>query len=453
MITVKVKKGYDPPVQGVPSERLEALDQPACVGMVPEAIPFVKPRLLVEKGDTVKIGTPLFEDKRNPSFKFLSPGAGVVSDIRFGPRRVIRAIVIELAEVEQGERLETVSPAEIPRIEREHLIRILMAGGVWPFLRALPFRDIAPPDAQDLAPAVFVHLDDKEPFTASPAVYLRDQQPLFALGLTVLSKLAKQVYVCVGKTQALPFTDLTTAPDQRTCTYSGRYPADDPGVLLYHLKRSADENRAWFIDGQDLLAMARFIESGRYPVERVVSLGGTGTIQPGHFLTRMGVPLAHIAEGRTSSDVLRYVVGGLFRGFTGSADGFMGHYQAGLTLIPEPGEGEFFGFVRPGLKKPSRSRAFLSALNPKRLPMTANQNGDRRACINCGNCARVCPVDIFPQFAMKSVVADELEESLELGLLDCVECGLCAYVCPAKIELAQILKDAKAAYYKEISAI
>ncbi len=453
MIKVKVKKGYDLPVQGVPSDSLEALDRPACVGMVPEAIPFVKPRLLVETGDTVRIGTPLFEDKRNQSFKFLSPGSGVVSEIRFGPRRVIQAIAIDLAEVEQWERLETVSPEAIPRIERDRLIRILMAGGVWPFLRALPFRDIAPPDGEDLAPAVFVHLDDKEPFTASPAVYLRDQQPLFELGLTVLSKLAKQVYICVGKKQPLPFTDLSTAPDQKTCLYSGPYPADDPGVLLYHLKRSADENRAWFIDGQDLLLLAWFVREGRYPTERVVSLGGTGASRPGHFLTRMGVPLAHLAEGRKAAGGLRYVVGGLFRGFTGSADGFMGHYQAGLTLIPEPRTGEFFGFARPGLKKPSRSRAFLSALNPNRLPMSASQHGDRRACINCGNCARVCPVDIFPQFAMKSVVADELEESLELGLLDCVECGLCAYVCPAKIELAQILKDAKAAYYKEISAI
>jgi Na+-transporting NADH:ubiquinone oxidoreductase subunit A len=52
----------------------------------------------------------------------------------------------------------------------------------------------------------------------------------------------------------------------------------------------------------------------------------------------------------------------------------------------------------------------------------------------------------------KAVLADEVEEFLAHGLLDCVECRLCTYVCPSKIELADILVRAKAAYYKEQTA-
>jgi Na+-transporting NADH:ubiquinone oxidoreductase subunit A len=63
----------------------------------------------------------------------------------------------------------------------------------------------------------------------------------------------------------------------------------------------------------------------------------------------------------------------------------------------------------------------------------------------------VCPVEILPQLTYKSILAGEVEESLEHGLLDCVECGLCSYVCPSKIELFDTLKTARAAYYKEIS--
>jgi Na+-transporting NADH:ubiquinone oxidoreductase subunit A len=81
--------------------------------------------------------------------------------------------------------------------------------------------------------------------------------------------------------------------------------------------------------------------------------------------------------------------------------------------------------------------------------MDCNMHGEERACINCGTCASVCPVDILPQFTMKCVLADEVEESLEHGLLDCAECGLCSYVCPSKIEICTILKEAKAEYYKE----
>jgi Na+-transporting NADH:ubiquinone oxidoreductase subunit A len=58
-------------------------------------------------------------------------------------------------------------------------------------------------------------------------------------------------------------------------------------------------------------------------------------------------------------------------------------------------------------------------------------------------------VDIWPQMTFKSILAEEVEESLAHGLLDCVECGLCSYVCPSKIELTATLQAAKHAYRKE----
>jgi Na+-transporting NADH:ubiquinone oxidoreductase subunit A len=64
-------------------------------------------------------------------------------------------------------------------------------------------------------------------------------------------------------------------------------------------------------------------------------------------------------------------------------------------------------------------------------------------------CARVCPVDLLPQFIYKSILAEEVETYLAHGLLDCVECGLCSYVCPAKIELVAAFKAARAACYRE----
>ena len=65
------------------------------------------------------------------------------------------------------------------------------------------------------------------------------------------------------------------------------------------------------------------------------------------------------------------------------------------------------------------------------------------------HCTDVCPVDLMPHIIYKSVLVEEVEEYLQLGLLDCVECGLCSYVCPSKIELAQTFTAAKAAYAKE----
>jgi Na+-transporting NADH:ubiquinone oxidoreductase subunit A len=144
-------------------------------------------------------------------------------------------------------------------------------------------------------------------------------------------------------------------------------------------------------------------------------------------------------------------VGGVFTGYAGSPDSFMGFYQNALNLIDDGDREEPFGFIRPGTSKPSYSTAFLSAFRRKPFPMDCGQHGEVRACVNCGTCARICPVDILPQFTMKCLVADEVEEALAHGLLDCAECGLCTYACPSKIQLREVFQIAKAQYYKEIS--
>jgi Na+-transporting NADH:ubiquinone oxidoreductase subunit A len=72
--------------------------------------------------------------------------------------------------------------------------------------------------------------------------------------------------------------------------------------------------------------------------------------------------------------------------------------------------------------------------------------------VACNACTKVCPVEILPQLAFKSLLADDIEEALAHGLLDCVECGLCTYVCPAKIELCHHLTAAKRRYYQEQNA-
>lgn len=145
----------------------------------------------------------------------------------------------------------------------------------------------------------------------------------------------------------------------------------------------------------------------------------------------------------------RYTVGGVLRGYAGDPEGHIGLYETSVTVLPEPVAADFLALFRPGMTKPSYSRTFFSALRRKPLPMTTNVNGGHRACIACGYCADVCPVDIWPQMTFKSILVEEVEEYLAHGLLDCVECGLCSYVCPSKIELAATLQAAKHAYRKE----
>ncbi|MGB5991830.1 MAG: NADH-quinone reductase, partial [Desulfobacterales bacterium] len=100
MIEIRTRKGYDINIAGMPSHGLEILEKPARVALLPERIPFVKPRLKVKVDDPVKVGSLIFEDKRNSQLVFLSPGGGRIAKIKYGPRRVIKEIVIELDQDE-----------------------------------------------------------------------------------------------------------------------------------------------------------------------------------------------------------------------------------------------------------------------------------------------------------------------------------------------------------------
>jgi len=330
-------------------------------------------------------------------------------------------------------------------MERKKLVKTIMTGGLWPLFRELPFRDVPNPDI--VPPSIIVSLNSREAFQPVPEAYLNDKINLFEFGLKILQKLSETLLISTSSDDVFVQDHLNSYV---THTCKGLYPADDPGVLLYYTKKSPDENKSWYINGQDVLLLAMLFKTGKYPVDRTVVLGGSLAGERKHLQTRMGVPLNHITKERAGdTGTARYIVGGIFKGYTGSKDSYMGFYETSLVLIPEGDEKEFLGFARPGFNKPSRSRAFLSFLNKSSTAIDCNCHGEVRACINCGFCAEVCPVDILPQFTYKNILADEIEEALNHGLLDCVECCLCTYVCPSKIELRNILKEAKKAYFLE----
>jgi Na+-transporting NADH:ubiquinone oxidoreductase subunit A len=449
MQKLTIKKGYRFRMTGGPSQEITTLSDPPRVALLPEHIPYIKPRLLVAEGDIVKIGSVLLEDKSDPRFVFVSPGGGKIDRIIFGPRRVIEAIVIERqAADEPWTRFEAVSDSELDGMNREQLVDRMLQGGMWWVLRQLPFRNL--PDPTIAPPLVLLGLDAQEPFQPAPAIYLQNEAGMLSFGLKVLKKLAgdERVVVFTGSAQSAVIEQHSGL---LTHIVSGQYPCDDPGTVLYHLKTRASENRAWYINGQDLLLLARFLSQGRYPTERVVAVSGSAAPERRHYHTRLGAPLAHMVAPAALNGRNRVIVGGVMRGFRSHKDGYLGLYETAVNIVPEGGEAEFLALFNPGLDKPTYSRTFLSRLNPAKLVYDCNLHGERRACIACTHCARVCPVDLFPQMIHKSILAQEVEEYLQLGLLDCVECGLCSYVCPSKIELSRHLIETKAAYAKELA--
>ncbi len=447
MKNVSIKKSLGIHVAGRPAPSVEDGPAVSSVAALPDHIPLIKPRLLVKKGDAVNIGSPLFEDKKKPWIRFLSPGGGTVTDIEYGHRRAITRIVIETGETEEHEAFEPVDEKAAKGMDRDQVIDAMAVRGLWPLVRSLPYRTIAAPDEKPAS--LWVCLDPADPFQVPSTVYLKGNEPLFVSGIRILERLGVPVYVCESEQVPVESPDIRAIITHRT---AGPYPAEDPGVVLYHTKKSAVENRAWFMNGQDVLLLAEGMASGRYPISRIMAVSASGNGSPAVnrcVKTRLGAPLASLLPDPETARGRRWITGGLFRGQTAEPDGFMGFYETSLLLIEDAADPELFGFLKPGARKPTASRTFLYVLHKKEFTAKADMRGEERACINCGKCEQVCPVDIMVQFAYKCVYAEEIEEALMHGLLDCVECGLCTYVCPAKIELAEALKTTRRAYYED----
>jgi Na+-transporting NADH:ubiquinone oxidoreductase subunit A len=446
MQTIKFKKGFRFHIDGAPGNALTPLPEPSQVALLPSQIAHIKPRLKVAEGETVRIGSTLVEDKRNPAIQFLSPGGGKVRRIQFGPRHRIESIVIDLdAGNESALDFQVIRRDEVDRMDHPTLVSNILRGGLWWILRELPFRDL--PDPETIPPRIIVGLSTREPFHPHASVYLKDQEDMLDFGLGILQKLTPGPVLVCGDAED---TELIQHHGKwLTHAIKGHYPANDPGTFNFRLKASAAQNRSWMVTGQDLLLLAQFFTRGRYPTERVVAVAGSHAPAPQHFLTRTGAPLALLAAPGAVPPGVRWVLGGLMQGYASSADGFLGLRETSLTLLPEADQARFLALFNPGYSAPTYSRTFLSKIRSAPLQYDCNLHGEERACIACMHCADVCPVDILPHMAYKSILAEEVEEYLAHGLLDCVECGLCSYVCPSKIELCQTFKAAKAAYAKE----
>ena len=82
MSVTTIRNGFNIPLHGgIVNDVI--VDGPAVkqVALKPQEAIGIKVKMLVQEGDAVKIGTPLFCDKRDPEVLFTSPGAGTVTAI------------------------------------------------------------------------------------------------------------------------------------------------------------------------------------------------------------------------------------------------------------------------------------------------------------------------------------------------------------------------------------
>ena len=93
---VQLRKGLDIALAGTPRQVIETGPAVSSAALVGDDYVGLRPKLLVEQGDRVRLGEPLFADRRDPRIVFTAFGSGTVAAVNLGEKRSLRSVVLSL---------------------------------------------------------------------------------------------------------------------------------------------------------------------------------------------------------------------------------------------------------------------------------------------------------------------------------------------------------------------
>jgi Na+-transporting NADH:ubiquinone oxidoreductase subunit A len=435
---IRIKRGLDLPVAGEPAQRIEAGRPVRSVAVIGFDYHGMKPTMDVQVGDRVKLGQPLFSDKKNPGVIYTAPGAGVISAIHRGEQRLLQSVVIDL-DGDDEVRFAQYPAERLDRLEAQQVRDNLVQSGLWTALRTRPFSRVPAIDA--VPSSIFVTAMDTHPLAADPAVVIAEQAADFEHGLKVLARLAR-VFLCKAEGASLPGEGLA---EVKTESFAGPHPAGLPGTHIHFLDPVSASKSVWHIGYQDVIAIGKLFTSGRLWVERVVSLAGPVVERPRLLRTRLGASLDELTAGELQPRANRVVSGSLLGGRTSrGACAFLGRYHLQLSCLREGNDRELLHYLRAGVNKHSVLNIFVSKLlGGRKLALSTTTNGSPRAMVPVGNYEAVMPLDILPTHLLRYLIVGDTEMAQKLGCLELDEedLALCSYVCAGKYEYGPILRD------------
>jgi Na+-transporting NADH:ubiquinone oxidoreductase subunit A len=435
----KIKKGLDIPISGAPEQEISSGKAVSSVALMGPDTVDLKPGMLVAVGERVKLGQPLFNDKQNPGVQFTSPGAGIVEAINRGERRVLQSVVINL-DGDEEEQFTAYPQNDLQNISRQDVRDNLLASGLWTAFRTRPFSKIPRPD--DVPAAIFVTAIDTNPLAANPEVVLQREGEALLQGLHVIAALTDgTIHVCTAPDSSITGSD---SGDIRYSQFAGPHPAGLAGTHIHLLDPVNEDQVAWHIGYQDVIAAGKLFSTGRLPVDRIVALSGPSVSKPRLISTRLGANITELVDGELGDSDVRVVSGSVLNGHRAAGWAvWLGRYDNQISVLKEGSPREFLSFMRPGIGKFSFTRGFVGNLfGSGGYSLTTSQNGSPRAMVSIGSFEQVMPLDILPTPLLKALLVRDTDSARDLGCLELDEedLALCSFVCNGKYDYGRHLR-------------
>ena len=200
------------------------------------------------------------------------------------------------------------------------------------------------------------------------------------------------------------------------------YPQGAKQVMLYNATGRvsiAGKRFPYFhaiiINVSSLAKCAEYLSTGMPLVERIVTVDGPAIEKPTNLIAPIGTRISELVK----------------------VTGLKG--KPGKVVVGGPMNGNAVCSIDDPIVKVSNSILVFDELT-SRLP-------EQSACIHCGRCVEVCPININVVAVERAMLIENEEERaeklIETGVRQCVDCGCCSYVCPAHRHLLAINQDAK----------
>ena len=179
---------------------------------------------------------------------------------------------------------------------------------------------------------------------------------------------------------------------------SGKLPAD-AGCCIFNLNTTC--------------AIYRAVYEGMPVVNKIVTVSGSGVIEPKNIECPIGTPITKLFDacGGLKDETYKLIMGGPM----------MGLAQYDVDVSVGKGTGAMLAFA-------DKEEQYVE--DPQ--------------CIRCGKCVGVCPIRLEPIFMYKYLMKGDVDTWQNvLHGMDCIECGACTYTCPARLPLTHAFRLGK----------
>lgn len=438
---ITLRKGLDINLQGQAEASLVKLPLAAEYAVSPLDFEGVTPKLLVKVGDKVKAGSPLFFNKYDERIIFTSPVSGTVTAVNRGEKRKVLNVTVA---ADQNQSYEEFAALNLATATREEIVEQLLKSGLWTMLIQRPYGIIANPT--DTPKSIFITAFDSAPLAPDYNFVLASEQQNLQKGVEVLRKLTSgKVHISVrakaeGQTAKLAGAEIHT--------FEGKHPVGNVGVQIHHIDPINKGEVVWTVNIQDLAIIGRLFGEGKVDMTKIIAVAGSEVNKAQYYQIISGAPVQSILgnnlKAQSADNKARIISGNVLTGTKVAADGYITFYANMLSVIPEGDKYELFGWMMPRFGKFSVSRSYFSWLCPKkRYDLDTNLNGGERPFVVTGLYEQYLPMDIYPMYLLKAILAGDIDKMEALGIYEVTEedFALCEFVDPSKIDIQQIVRD------------